>query len=538
MNKVEKTKESKGQSAANAAGRKENNVKQGFGFVDNRSVSFAQRKKQALTNDSTPHPIQIIENNNGLSDNLKLGIENLSGYSMDDVKVHHNSDNPVKLQAHDYAQDTGIHLASGQNKHLPNEAWQTVQQKQGRVKPTMQMKGSVNINDDQHLEKEADIMGKEAFYTGKNVEVINHQLQRKATLQTPVAQRALLSASTQPINKAIYLYQNALVKLTSVRIAKGGKGFDADYIPVWPEGGRSGTAKNTQLDNGEGSPKFAELKASMAVAKEAAAKTKVVAVEQKKVRMADPVVIWQKLVLRTLDHVSELIGSHVRSASAAQEGPGKKEGVNILSSGEVVCVRHYQASVCTDDPYIAVKTISTGYAVMSNKGGIQEYDKEGSPITKGSPVKSTGRSHHCEAVLNERYSGDASALPAKATKAEGGHTIGGAASQNCLLCSLDSLRRGLPFDPHTNPPKMWNYQVTTHTSPLFPEPLLSKIMDAIMPLVSQAQEHFGITFSVDTSDQSLVDLLKKLNQFAEQEDLLKKWKVVKASEDEDPASRH
>ena len=36
--------------------------------------------------------IQKQENNTGLPDNLKSGIENLSGYSMDDVKVHYNSD--------------------------------------------------------------------------------------------------------------------------------------------------------------------------------------------------------------------------------------------------------------------------------------------------------------------------------------------------------------------------------------------------------------------------------------------------------------
>jgi hypothetical protein len=47
------------------------------------------------------------------------GIENLSGFSMSDVKVHYNSDKPAQLQAHAYAQGTDIHLASGQEKHLP-----------------------------------------------------------------------------------------------------------------------------------------------------------------------------------------------------------------------------------------------------------------------------------------------------------------------------------------------------------------------------------------------------------------------------------
>jgi hypothetical protein len=110
---------------------------------DNRPVSILQRKK----------------NNTGLPDNLKSGIENLSGHSMDDVKVHYNSDKPAQLNAHAYAQGADIHIASGQEKHLAHEAWHVVQQKQGRVKPTLQMKGKVNINDNKDLENEADKMG-------------------------------------------------------------------------------------------------------------------------------------------------------------------------------------------------------------------------------------------------------------------------------------------------------------------------------------------------------------------------------------------
>ncbi|CAD0009125.1 eCIS core domain-containing protein [Flavobacterium salmonis] len=114
---------------------------------DNRPASILQRKK----------------NNTGLPDNLKSGIENLSGHSMDDVKVHYNSNKPAQLNAHAYAQGTDIHVASGQEKHLAHEAWHVVQQKQGRVKPTLQMRGKVNVNDDKVLENEADVMGAKAL---------------------------------------------------------------------------------------------------------------------------------------------------------------------------------------------------------------------------------------------------------------------------------------------------------------------------------------------------------------------------------------
>ncbi|NBQ67875.1 MAG: DUF4157 domain-containing protein [Nitrosomonadaceae bacterium] len=105
-------------------------------------------------------------NNTGLPDNLKSGIENLSGLSMDSVRVHYNSSQPAQLNALAYAQGTDIHVAPGQEQHLSHEAWHVVQQAQGRVQPTMQMKDGVPINDDKGLEHEADVMGAKALGTG------------------------------------------------------------------------------------------------------------------------------------------------------------------------------------------------------------------------------------------------------------------------------------------------------------------------------------------------------------------------------------
>jgi hypothetical protein len=195
---ADKTQENKSQSVANAFSQKSSSSESTFQFVDNRPEAVTQRKLQEMANNSPQvsqlraiqemannspqakqtaqlqamadnytaqkqQPIQKKENNTGLPDNLKTGMENLSGMSLDDVKVHRNSDKPAQLQAHAYAQGSDIHLASGQEKHLPHEAWHVVQQKQGRVKPTMQMKGKVNINDDVGLEKEADVMGVKAM---------------------------------------------------------------------------------------------------------------------------------------------------------------------------------------------------------------------------------------------------------------------------------------------------------------------------------------------------------------------------------------
>ena len=101
-------------------------------------------------------------NKTGLPDPLKSGIENLSGCAMDDVKIHYNSIKPAQLKAKAYAQGSEIHLAPGQKQHIPHEAWHVVQEKQGRVQPTMQMKDGEPVNDDKALENEADQIGSKA----------------------------------------------------------------------------------------------------------------------------------------------------------------------------------------------------------------------------------------------------------------------------------------------------------------------------------------------------------------------------------------
>jgi len=101
------------------------------------------------------------QNRTGLPDRLKTGIENLSGLSLDDVRVHRNSSRPAEVQARAFTQGSDIHLGPDEEEHLPHEAWHVVQQKQGRVRPTLQMK-RVAINDDAGLETEADVMGKRA----------------------------------------------------------------------------------------------------------------------------------------------------------------------------------------------------------------------------------------------------------------------------------------------------------------------------------------------------------------------------------------
>ena len=136
------------------------------------------------------------ENDTGLPEHLKARIKAISGVNTDDVKVHYNSDKPALLNAHAFTMDTDIHIAPGKEKHLAHEAWHVVQQKQNRLKPTIQIKG-LNINQDAALEKEAETMGKKAlnassgsgnaFLHDSNSGHISHNIVQKADSATEYA---------------------------------------------------------------------------------------------------------------------------------------------------------------------------------------------------------------------------------------------------------------------------------------------------------------------------------------------------------------
>ncbi|ACL76323.1 eCIS core domain-containing protein [Ruminiclostridium cellulolyticum] len=127
-----------------------------IGLFNNSPASIQQ---EALPEKLTQ--MKKEKNKTGLSDNLKAGVEKLSGLSMDDVRVHYNSGKPERLGALAYTQGTDIYVSPGQEKHIPHEVWHVVQQVQGRVKPTIHMYGAA-VNDDAGLEREASEMGKKA----------------------------------------------------------------------------------------------------------------------------------------------------------------------------------------------------------------------------------------------------------------------------------------------------------------------------------------------------------------------------------------
>ena len=176
---------------------------------DNRLSTIYQRRLQGKMNVRSSEKVSDIqqkENDTGLPGKLKSGMEALSGYSMDDVKVHYNSSKPAQLQAHAYAQGTEIHLAPGQEKHLPHEAWHVVQQKQGRVKSTRQLKGNMRVNDDTDLEKEADLMGEKALEGNLREPHGKKKSKRKSNEAAPVQ---LKTGFEVELNVPIFKYQTS-----------------------------------------------------------------------------------------------------------------------------------------------------------------------------------------------------------------------------------------------------------------------------------------------------------------------------------------
>ena len=177
---------------------------------ENKQVTLAQfnqniiqqsiQKKSPNTNPTTEQVQNVHMSQegtsvpgSGLPPALKNSLEKLSGVSLSDVEVHKNSDKPQQLGALAYTQGKDIYITPGQEEHLPHEGWHAVQQKQDRVPPTLQMKSSLAINEDQKLEKEADIMGSKAEEESRNGET---QIEEKSQVVSNSGNRNIIQMAT------------------------------------------------------------------------------------------------------------------------------------------------------------------------------------------------------------------------------------------------------------------------------------------------------------------------------------------------------
>lgn len=128
----------------------DNSQEQGYRSInaDNQNANQQQQKQEG--------------NKTGIPDNLKASIEYMSGFSLNHVRVHYNSEKPAQIGALAYTDGNNIYIAPGQEQSLSHELWHIVQQMKGDVKEKTQFGGGMPGNQDKKLEDNADKGGAKA----------------------------------------------------------------------------------------------------------------------------------------------------------------------------------------------------------------------------------------------------------------------------------------------------------------------------------------------------------------------------------------
>ncbi len=158
----------------------------------------------------------------GIPVHMKHYIEDKTGLSYDDVRVHYNSNQPRQFKALGYTQGKNIYLRQGQEKHLMHELCHVAQQKKGLVKPTSFIENNA-INDNEELEKEAELC-EEKYRSEMPIQM----LMEKATKGSKTLGKPGL------LENSLKFYTLAYYEL---------EGFEGDI--VWSN-------KERWMDNGEG----------------------------------------------------------------------------------------------------------------------------------------------------------------------------------------------------------------------------------------------------------------------------------------------
>ncbi len=121
------------------------------------------------TEDNKSYTLRKASNNERLPEDVQMKMENSFQNDFSKINIHKNSEQANEMGAYAFTQKNNIHFAPGQYQPyspkgqtlIGHELTHVIQQQEGNVKPTTQAKG-ILINDDKHLEKEADEMGAKA----------------------------------------------------------------------------------------------------------------------------------------------------------------------------------------------------------------------------------------------------------------------------------------------------------------------------------------------------------------------------------------
>ena len=98
-------------------------------------------------------------NHTGIPTQLKERVEQSTGMSLNDVRVHYNSILPAKLDALAYTKGNQVEISPGQERHLPHELGHVIQQKLGVVRANAVHSSGTLMNVDETLERQADEIG-------------------------------------------------------------------------------------------------------------------------------------------------------------------------------------------------------------------------------------------------------------------------------------------------------------------------------------------------------------------------------------------
>lgn len=126
---------------------------------ENQQDSQLQAVNYQQEGNASQQQVQRKPNKTGIPDRLKAVVEHFSGLSLDEVRVHYNSDKPAEIGALAYAEYPNIYIAPGEEKHLAEEVWHIVQQMKGEAKANTTFKGGKKGNNEDKLEKEAQEKG-------------------------------------------------------------------------------------------------------------------------------------------------------------------------------------------------------------------------------------------------------------------------------------------------------------------------------------------------------------------------------------------
>lgn len=343
---------------------------------------------------------------------------------------------------------------------------------------------------------------------------LTHVAQQRGQPGDTIRRDPLNSASgIKPGTVLLWATNKQLVKVLGTEMVKGGIQKVKAQV-IWPKPKDTpDLIKHEQLDDGNNNADYARLHADW-MQSETEKKQKLIAAkaEEKQLKAdqaADPRHQWARQTLGAITRIEKMISAELEQKT---DKGGVVSGVNKLDAEELKWAREYGKAYMkgSKDPYIAVKKLDDGRcAVLSNQGTLVIYPQG----DKRNINLGTGKSVHCEAALNAEFPKDKSA--AKATKAEGGEVVGGAASQNCLLCSLDARARGLAYDPHQNAPKFWNYHVLAPEGTLFAADLRGAILSLLQPIIAGMPAEIAVEIRLGKGDQEIVDAISRLYSIAD-----------------------